>query len=505
SFPDAEAGADAGILGTFVNCGTGSDTTDAGSGGLESSPWKTIGHAVSMAAPGQTIWVQDGTCDDTTEPTFAGVNVRLDVPDGVSIRAVNPGQVTFRGSPSGFRAASLRFLGSGTVEGIHFERFGRGIEASSGTLTLRGVSFDDVYQGRPLELSGTVVATVEPGSLTNYIGTNQRGFARVEGSARLTVNGGTISGALDSGISGDTVFVVDEQAELVLDAFTLTASTLSGIQVRGSAKATVRGGSLLEGAGSSACCNQSGVNVSGSATFELLASRIDGSRGPGILCSGAGAPTILLRDAEVTGGTGHGIEGRIYSDCRPTLTLERSKITGNRSGIYLNYGGDLTITDSFIDDNGSTTTQCGSGIHYNDASRAQSLVMRRTSVQRNCQHGVLLDGAATSVFDLGRGDDPGVNTLSGNHVGGAYANLYVEANETLTVHAAGNTWEPGVQGAAASGSTSPLPGQYDLVSANTRDVTGAQSGVNHIIAGANAATSTLRLAEAACVPAGTCP
>lgn len=82
--------------------------------------------------------------------------------------------------------------------------------------------------------------------------------------------------------------------------------------------------------------------------------------------------------------------------------------------------------------------------------------------------------------------------------------MLTRASVALSVHAAGNTWTPGVQGAAAAGSTNPLPGQYAVTTGNFRDLTGAQAGENFTTIGAQAAGSKIRVAENAYIPAGTC-
>jgi hypothetical protein len=126
-----------------------------------------------------------------------------------------------------------------------------------------------------------------------------------------------------------------------------------------------------------------------------------------------------------------------------------------------------------------------------NASQVNQVVLRRTKIQ-GCASGLLLGGAVGSTFDLGRGNSPGLNTFTGASV----TNLRLELAANGTAYAVGNTWDPGIQGAAAVGSVSPKPGEYAIPDGKTvLDIVGAQTGTNYTIAGPNAATTTLRLAE----------
>jgi hypothetical protein len=73
-------------------------------------------------------------------------------------------------------------------------------------------------------LTGDVEAFVEPEGVANYIGTNQHGFASLKDNAKLAMLGGTLSGATETGISGDALFTATDSAELVFDGFTATAT-----------------------------------------------------------------------------------------------------------------------------------------------------------------------------------------------------------------------------------------------------------------------------------------
>lgn len=491
---DASDAGDAGGMGVYVDCVNGSDTT--GNGTL-STPFKTIEKAAGVAAKGDVVTILDGKCDETTEPKFNQANGTVDFPDGVGVKAQNAGKVTLQGGTP-FRSAGFKFVGSGSVTGLSFVRFGRAISASSGTLGVHETSFDDVYQGRPLELSGSVVATLTPGALTNYIGTNQHGIALLQGSAKLTVTGGAVSGALDSGISGDSLFAVRDASELVLTGVTLADNKLSGIAARNTAKVRVTSSSTIKNTASVACCGQSSIRLQDTALLEVTDSKIEAAPAPAILiddvsATGSAKQTVSLSNSSITGST-HGILSLATSGALPTVSLDGVAIANNGTGISLQSGGVLVIKASTINDN---KTPCGPGIYLGKASAVSSLELRSTQVKNNCTAGIQFLGAAGSSIDLGRGNSLGQNTITGNGTSGV-GGLTVETAAAIVAYAAGNTWNPSVQAASASGTYAVPTGQNKL------DVTGAQIGQNYAIKGSAAASIVVRLAENACIPQATC-
>jgi hypothetical protein len=410
--------------------------------------------------------------------------------------------VTFHGV-DGYRSAGIELLGSGKISGIHFERFGIAISASSGTVELSDLTFNDVYQGSPLELSGTAQVTLSPGAVTNYVGDNQRTFALLSGQAKLTVNGGNIEGALDSGISGAAMFSVTQQSELVLDGVTLEGNAHSGARVVGSAKLVVQNDSVIRSTASVACCNQASILVGETATLELLDSAIENSPSVGIQLL-TGTPTVVARHSSIIGSAYTAINAEVYSDSYPIITLEDVELSGNTTGIFSNYGATIDIVDSVITNN--NRSGCGTGLSLN-ATQVNQVKLRGTTISAHCNSGASIVGGVGSTFDLGRGNDPGLNVFAGNNPTSAAGQSQIAVNVPAgtIVYAAGNTWMPGVQAAAAAGSASPPPGQYAVIAGNVRDITGSvPTGGNYIILGAGAATTTLRLAEAACVPTNTC-
>lgn len=85
----------------------------------------------------------------------------------------------------------------------------------------------------------------------------------------------------------------------------------------------------------------------------------------------------------------------------------------------------------------------------------------------------------------------GANTFASNST-----NVALKLPVGVHVPAVGNTWDPGVQGAAPAESTNPPPGAYAVPSGETvLTVTGPATGKNYVLGGNGAASTVLRLAE----------
>ena len=478
------------VIGAYVDCEAGDD---AGNGTL-GEPLKTLALAATRAPAGTTIVVLDGLCDETTQAPFSTANGKITLPDGVSLRAETPGGVTFHGV-NGSRSAGIALAGSGKVSGIHFERFGIAISASSGQVELSELTFNDVRDGHPFNLSGTVEATLTPGSVANSIGTNQSHFAWLSDSAKLTVLGGRIQGAVDSQISGASLFTAADDSVLVLDGVTLQDNDIYGVVATGNAKLTIKNGSLFRTTAPNTCCKHGHVGLGGMAQLELLDSDIEGSPSSAIDL-GAGTPQITIRRSKLSGSREGAIKSAIGSNSYPTIVLEDVELRDNVRGIYSNYGATVEITNSVITDNGLLGCE---GSLYLNPTQVNHVKLRGTTVIGHC--GLGLVGAAGSSFDLGRGNDPGLNVLTGNPVNKGYARVSIDVAAGIVVYAAGNTWLAGEQGSGAAGSSQPLPGQYAVATGHVRDVTGPVStGANYQIA-----SGLIRLAEDPCVVNDSCP
>ncbi|HVJ19545.1 MAG TPA: right-handed parallel beta-helix repeat-containing protein [Polyangiaceae bacterium] len=474
------------IMGVYVDC---EDGDDAGSGS-RSSPLKTLAHATQGRASGDTIWILDGVCDGTTQVEFNTMDASIVVPDGVSLRAETPGAVTFNGT---YISAGIELEGSSTVSGIHFEQFHGAISAASGTIAIEGTSFVDVTQHAPIRVSGTADATISPGELDSYIGPNQHLLAAVEGQAKLTVSGGALVG---DGQGSNTLALFDAagESQLVLDGVTVQSRMETTLWAGDTADVTMDGCTVLD--------SGNAVVLAGSAHLALLDSNIEGTVGSGIQFV-AGTPELEMIGSSIVDSTAAAL---LIPDQGgyPLIYMQASTLSGNDGGIDAWLGTTIEIVDSQIVDNDADTAARGINFTLNQVNH---LKMRGTTVSGHPLTGIEMVANVGSTLDLGRGDDLGGNTIAGNNTRALsnHGNLMLLIQGGTTVYAAGNTWDPGVQGAASLGSVDPPPGQFAVTSNNVHELSGLNLGQNFYMYGSVDDYSTLRLAEDACVPTNTCP
>jgi hypothetical protein len=354
------------------------------------------------------------------------------------------------------------------------------------------MTFNDVYQGRPINLSGTAEAVVSTGGVDNYLGADQHTFALLEDQSKLTVNGGGLIGATSSGVSGEAMIAVLDEADLKLEVVNIEDSTQAVLAVRNSASALIDGCTITN--------SKSPIVIGNTGYVMLLNSEIVDATTAAVSFD-SGTPEIEIQDSAIVGSAGPALNSAIYSDGLPTITMEESTLEDNASAIYSNYSATITLDNCDLLNNGAAS---GWAIDLNE-TQVHHLYLRGTIVTGHPSGGIQAVGAAGSTFDFGRGNSLGNNTFTGNDTNDSgQANMVIQVAANVTVYAAGNTWEPDVQDAAPLGSVNPLPGQY-APDGETWDVIGAASGQNFIISGADAATTTLRLAELPCVPTSSCP
>jgi Right handed beta helix region/Protein of unknown function (DUF1565) len=470
-------GGPGGPLSLYVDGETGDDANP----GTEAEPLKTISHALSLIGSGGVVHLLPGEFA-TNEPAFGlGSNTTLDVPANVSIEAVTPGTVELDNGSSG----GLRFLGSGSLSGVNFMDFHPAIRASTGTLLLEDLTFDDFANSCAstgtrafIELSGDADATLSAGNTPTVLGVSAECFARVEGTAALTLSGLDLSGSLEpmTGLFGPLLTVLGG-ASLTLDDVTI-AGELEPIGAWDQATVTVGSGSLIDAAGL-----DYGVHLYDDASFTLSgSSTITGAPFSCVVGDGnggTGRPTISVIDSSLTAcGKGIGYFGNL----EPTIVLDGATLSGMTShGVHMARGGSLTVTGSTLTGNG------GFGIMTDHSLWPIDVVMRDNVLSNNTSGGVHVRCSEPSTWDLGRGNDPGGNTFTGNGLstdyGGVRLNLSAAA-DPLIVYASGNTWIASVQGADGTG-------HYSVSTGTANDViTGA--GDNYSVAND---FGTLRLAE----------
>ncbi len=499
---DAAADADAAPnpLDRWVDPVAGDDAND---GTTPAMAFKQIDTALADTAAGGTLWLMDGTYSQTTgQPVSTGYN-SLSIPDGVGVRAVNPGMVVMgevTGAPPGFV-----FEGSGALSGVHFDSVPIPVKASAGVVALGGLSFAHAGGGcssfdqAAIVLSGTVVATLTPDGVADYagVGSDIRGFAVMSDSAQLTISGGTLTSLAGSICSPSTIFALLGSSRLTLDGVTVKDAQEQHrggiISMRSATTAVTLVDSTFDGltAGTGGLLSGAAVFVDGGAgspNVTVTGTTIENLTGhPAIQLgyeNGASTPIVEVSDSTFT-ANGYAIASNAGSaPAAPTVTLTNTQITASeREALYLGFGGSLSITGGAISGNGTVANAFG-GIYVGGATGAYTVVLRGVAVTNNVavgsnSGGVVLAGAAGSVFDLGKVGEPGGNTFTGD----AQTGVRVNVAAGVTVFAVGNTWNASVQSAASAGT-------YSAVGAGaTLDVT-TGSGSNYTVS-----SGTLRLAE----------
>jgi hypothetical protein len=342
-------------------------------------------------------------------------------------------------------------------------------------------------------LSGTAHVTLAPGAPAEYAGagSNVRGVARLSESAELTVDGGTFTELAHAGCSPSTAFGVDDSAKLLLDTVTFVDTPAQNrwgtVTVHDEGSVTILDSTFDGGAAPAVVADGPGTQI-----VNIERTTIRDLTGAAILLGrerAAGTPELTITNGVLTGNV-HGIGvttggvGGINLTV-PDITITDTEISGNtRAGIELNNGGCLSITGGELTGNGGGATARGA-IFLQAPTRAWTLELRDVQVTGNTSGtnlaAILLTGTAATSFDLGTVSDPGQNELTGN----TGTSIRVQTAAGVLVHAVGNTWEPSVQGADASG-------QYAAAGAGAAvDVT-TGTGANYTMA---PSSGTLRLAE----------
>src|SRR5690606_3085588 len=128
------------IVDFYVNPATGNDAN----AGTAAEPYRTLTHALSLAAAGHIIHLAAGTYDAASGevwPTHAGLppTAEANVPAGVTI--TSDGNLVRLSGPAGFDSqTALVFAGAAEVSGVNVLGFEVGIIAGAGaTVVLDGV------------------------------------------------------------------------------------------------------------------------------------------------------------------------------------------------------------------------------------------------------------------------------------------------------------------------------------------------------------------------------
>lgn len=510
----------------WVDGTSGMDTNT----GTQAMPFKTIARALSDQPSGSTVWVADGVYGGAAE----GGNPLNDllIPSGVTLRAINPGNVTWGdGSQDKFRRLGNSQSGTGDAEviGIKCHQpscFAWGITTTAsgkGTIKMSGVSFKRVVASgwsTLMFVSGGAKVTLEPGNVTNYCdptGAPISSWIRCTGNgqARLTINGGACDGF---GEVEDTYDLIELEG---------TVATLNGVLLRGgpTRKVAINGGGATPGAF---------VNVY-AAPSELilndttLESTAGGLHNLGILLRGNGYPPSAPNKATLNGGairgfdtndTNRNIAGAgilVSTSGVAQLVVNGTTIEDNDTGILVfdefsdsvASAYDVTLTNASLLDNlyggvrvsfadvtpmslainggtfaGNGASNSAGALALLGTTHPYDVNVRGATFADNTNRAIYVQGSAASHLDFGTLLNPGNNVFSST--GAQTTNFVSGAAAAVTVQAVGNTWAPSVQGSDASG-------HYAAVGAGAIvEATGTTSGANYDIA---VVGSKLRLAE----------
>lgn len=499
-------GAHAGSGGMGARAGTGgtagvADTVDwyvdslhgsDGNPGTFVAPFKTLERASNVADGGDTVWLFDGTYDETTEPRF-GLLGGLDCTSGAGVLFGADVQI------AALQAGNAKLviagehglcLSGGQIRGLQFEcgPDGHAVEVSSGEEDIQGSSFSNCGStsnpgGRGtqagLDVSGEARVTVESSGVADYSGTPNYIFAAVHDGASLTVSGGTVT-TLDRG------FLVSDDAILDLQAVNVLGQDPDE-RVTGSAV------DILEGTPSVALrgCTISRLSIGvllETSQAELLLDGCDISNVASAVFSLRPMPKqshflIQVANSHVrSAGTALMLYPLIGS---VQLSVSLTSFSEVDTALLAWFGGTVSLTDVTVDN-----CNLGASINaYPSADSAPLDVSLRHVQVIGCQTGgISLIGDQASHFDLGTSASPGDNYLLYNNQDAAItsSNLSFNLPAPNLISAIGNTWTPNTQGTDDHGLCSVSgPGQtFDLTTASGPNFT---SGAGNL--------GILRLAE----------
>lgn len=426
-------------------------TGDDANPGTQAAPFKTLAKGTSSVPSGATVWVHAGTYDRVTEGVSNGNYLNVNVPDGVSMRALS-GAVTVHGT--------VHLLGSGNLGGLTLQPElhsasivvqGGGVVGLSGvTLAESGSCGSGIYA---LTIDGAAQVTLDPGANPDhdYAGANVTGFARVGGTARLHVAGGVVDGAAPTGCSGSAVFEARGSGLIELSGVRMTNTYLRAFSVHGGARLRLVNSTLDEMGPTNGAF---GVAVHPGGRLDAIGSTFRNISGHAVFVdSGAGANPILTFDTCTFSHALYGVQAA-------TTPVDLTMIGTTLEDIELLplgvAGGTVSVQASTFRRNGEARTNYFGFAGALDAGSPTSVValqVRGSTFDRNGSaamgpYGALvLGGAAGSSFDLGTAASPGNNTFTNNPT----YSLHLKVPAGVTVQAAGNTWAPGIQGSDANG------------------------------------------------------
>lgn len=459
----------------------GPNGVDAGNAACaQATPCRSIAKAASLAQANRTVWLQDGTYTPATQPAL------IDIPPGLTVRALTSGMAVLQ--------QSLVLHGSATVVGLVIDRgpgnsYGTSIRAASGNITLEAIRFTGLLGSNspPIAASGTAVVTLSPGIVSDYTDAltgapgSANNFALLTGNAQLTINGGSLGGTGLGGGSGFgffpsySAFELQGNARLAINNATVKVNS-NGIYLNGAATQLSMTSSALTaigmegiGRGISAATGTPLVTLVGTTVSGFVYASGSAAIGVGLNTHNGPTATVSLTDVVLAGGS----TGLIVEN---GATATAATITGSNLAIKNNFFGGLLclaacaldLTGGEISGNGTTIAGLASsygfygGVWLGAGDKVYSAKLRNVSLTNNASlltnntniadnSGITLAGTAASSYDLGTLASPGGNVFTGNTTGSQTSGINVRAAAGVTVHAAGNTFIAGTQGANGAG------------------------------------------------------
>jgi hypothetical protein len=432
-----------------VNPVTGKDTDS----GTATKPLKTLAGALKLASSGDTVKLAGGGYG----PGASGDQFPqsgLPVPAGVTIEGALDGgfpAATLLGPGGG---AALNLAGNATVRNLTWggQGFGVGLYAKQGTQALSNLfigtrseataNVDGRTFAGGIVLRGTANAALNAGAAgANTTGSTffVNGGAAVLAveQAHFTMNGGRITGGDQPNCRTDAKGIVLFDAAQATLKNILPFKNLAGsaLGLTGTARATLSD-SLIQRELPADCEPAPSVGLEGSASLTMdranLLQNGTADRGIGFLTTRAA--TLTYR-----GGSIGGYANPIKATGEGNLTLQQANFGNCRVCVDANGAtGSIAITDSKLS---AGRADIGVGVI------APTLKLRNSIIE-TAHTGILITGPGA---DLGTASDPGNNTFRGSTLPGATGVTVDTAVVTSTISAVGNTWNPNVQRADASG------------------------------------------------------
>mgnify|MGYP005852097285 CR=1 FL=1 len=443
--------------------------------GTQAQPYKTLTKAAAEVGADGTVWLANGTytwADEVAAGASAGDQRTRPLPAGRTLRASTPGQATLNFGLVAQGAATVIGVNLTTVNGDTGHGYGAALVLpNNAAVQLKGVTF-----GRFLNIMsycngcGNATVSIDTNGVANfnYLASDFTGeFTNINtahASGSVTVSGGRFShptlASTGQTCNQGKFMSISGSAQVTLDGVAVELGPVSGgisshpiafCIAGGSATLTLANGSTVTQAGSGSRYRAFAL-IGAGASLDLSNAAVSG---PFFGIVGTTGPAqVTIADSTLQGAT-EGITTNAGEYSEPTVTLTNSVLQNFTSNaVNLPLGGTLSITGGEIKDNGGAGVRLGGVANPPFNSGLYTLTMRNATVANNGNAqadgaGLLLNGAAGSVLDLGSAAQPGGNTILG--LNSSKPGVRIGTTAGNTVNAVGNTWVASQQGASASG------------------------------------------------------